>query len=120
VFLGGDTFAPKLKLGDKSGQAFLQEAFLNCWKVICQHTADLEAVLGYQVRRVRSIPMEDRLIYFLQAINEPHPGYIGLQSLHGFDYNTNLHLGEIRTSFPSDQTFLFNPSSQPRLSNPGS
>jgi len=51
--MAGDTFAPKLKVGDMSGQAFLQGAFLNCWKVICQHTADLEAVLGYQVCSIR-------------------------------------------------------------------
>ena len=49
VFLGGDTFAPKLKVRDKTGQEFLQGAFLDCWRVICQYTADLEAVLGYQV-----------------------------------------------------------------------
>ena len=49
VFFGGDTFAPKLKVGDKTAQAFLQDAFLNCWEVICQYTSDLEAVLGYQV-----------------------------------------------------------------------
>lgn len=60
--MGGDTFAPNLKVGDKSGQVFLQEAFFNCWKVICQHTADLEAVLGYQVCCVRA-PMRGRLIY---------------------------------------------------------
>ena len=29
-------------------------------------------------------------------INEPHPGYVGLPSLHGFDYNTDLHLSHIR------------------------
>lgn len=25
-------------------------------------------------------------------LNEPHPGYIGLPSLHSFNYNTDLHL----------------------------
>lgn len=25
-------------------------------------------------------------------MNEPHPGYIGLPSLHAFNYNTDLHL----------------------------
>jgi len=29
-------------------------------------------------------------------INEPHPGYTGDPNLQNFDYNTNLHLAEIR------------------------
>jgi hypothetical protein len=29
-------------------------------------------------------------------MNEPHRGYIDLPSLYGFDYNTDLHLGDIR------------------------
>ena len=28
--------------------------------------------------------------------NEPHWGYIGLQSLNSFDYNTELHLSHCR------------------------
>ena len=32
----------------------------------------------------------------VQMMNEPHRGYIDLPSLHGFDYNTELHLGDIR------------------------
>lgn len=29
-------------------------------------------------------------------MNEPHRGYIELQSMHEFDYNTDLHLGHVR------------------------
>lgn len=29
-------------------------------------------------------------------MNEPHFGYIGHLSLHEFDYNTHLHLGDMR------------------------
>lgn len=29
-------------------------------------------------------------------MNEPHPGYINLESLHSFNYNTDLHLSYIR------------------------
>lgn len=29
-------------------------------------------------------------------MNEPHRGYVELQSLHEFDYNTDLHLGHVR------------------------
>ena len=31
-----------------------------------------------------------------QMMNEPHRGYIELQSMHAFDYNTDLHLGHVR------------------------
>lgn len=30
-------------------------------------------------------------------MNEPHRGYISLPSMHEFDYNTDLHLNDIRT-----------------------
>jgi hypothetical protein len=29
-------------------------------------------------------------------LNEPHPGYIDLPSLHSFNYNTDLHLSHMR------------------------
>ena len=34
-------------------------------------------------------------------MNEPHRGYIDLQSLHSFDYNTDLHLAHVREYFLS-------------------
>ena len=34
-------------------------------------------------------------------MNEPHRGYVDLPSLHGFDYNTDLHLGDVRAYTPS-------------------
>lgn len=30
-------------------------------------------------------------------MNEPHRGYVEMHSMHAFDYNTDLHLGPIRT-----------------------
>ena len=33
-------------------------------------------------------------------MNEPHRGYVDLPSLHEFDYNTDLHLREIRACYP--------------------
>ena len=41
-------------------------------------------------------------------MNEPHRGYIDLQSLHYFDYNTDLHLATIRAFF-SIGKFLSDP-----------
>ncbi|KAI0356759.1 glycoside hydrolase [Trametes cingulata] len=87
-FWAGDMFAPKLKVKDAEGrevsiQRFLQDAFLNMWEVIARKLGDLEAVLGFEI------------------MNEPHRGYVELQSMHAFDYNTDLHLGHVPTAFQS-------------------
>ncbi len=34
-------------------------------------------------------------------MNEPHYGYIGLDSLNEFDQNTNLHLGDMPNALES-------------------
>ncbi|KAI0819374.1 glycoside hydrolase [Trametes gibbosa] len=87
-FWAGDMFAPKLKAKMADGrevtiQQFLQESFLNMWEVIAKAVGGLEAVLGFEI------------------MNEPHRGYIELQSMHAFDYNTDLHLGHVPTAFQS-------------------
>ena len=44
-----------------------------------------------------------RILHFnssAQIMNEPHRGYIDLQSMHAFDYNTDLHLGHVRKCVP--------------------
>lgn len=43
-------------------------------------------------------------------MNEPHRGYVDLQSLHGFDYNTDLHLGAVPTAFESFQLAAGHPT----------
>ncbi|GJJ07312.1 hypothetical protein Clacol_001513 [Clathrus columnatus] len=83
-FWAGDTFAPKLKISDPKGtasdisiQKMLQNAFLDAWEALVKAVGDLDGVIGFQM------------------LNEPHRGYIELQSFHRFDYNTDLHYGEI-------------------------
>jgi hypothetical protein len=53
-----------------------------------------------------------------QPMNEPHRGFIDLPSLHGYDYNTDLHLAHVReyTHCPSI-CVIMNPYRQPLLSN---
>ncbi|KAJ3558217.1 hypothetical protein NM688_g1061 [Phlebia brevispora] len=82
-FWAGDTFTPKLRMKNPRGeevsiQAFLQETFLDMWEAIARAVGDLDGVLGFEI------------------MNEPHRGYIDLQSMHAFDYNTDLHLGHVR------------------------
>ncbi|KAG8938934.1 hypothetical protein FRC04_007323, partial [Tulasnella sp. 424] len=36
-----------------------------------------------------------------KILNEPHAGYIGLPSMHEFDYNTDLHLNDIPSALQS-------------------
>ncbi|KAI0260076.1 cytoplasmic protein [Gloeopeniophorella convolvens] len=83
-FWAGDTFAPKLRMKEgASVQRFLQDAFLNMWETVARAVGDLEGVLGFEM------------------MNEPHRGYINLPSLHEFDYNTDLHLGDVPSAFES-------------------
>ncbi|OSC99248.1 glycoside hydrolase family 5 protein [Trametes coccinea BRFM310] len=87
-FWAGDMFAPKLRVQSRDGsevsiQQFLQESFLSMWELVARTVGDLEAVIGFEM------------------MNEPHRGYIELQSMHAFDYNTDLHLGHVPTAFQS-------------------
>ncbi|KAA1475251.1 glycoside hydrolase family 5 protein [Dentipellis sp. KUC8613] len=87
-FWAGDTFAPKVRVRAADGremsvQQFLQNAFLDMWEAVARAVGDLEGVLGFEL------------------MNEPHRGYIGLPSLHGFDYNTDLHLSHVPSALQS-------------------
>ncbi|KAK7052960.1 hypothetical protein VNI00_004280 [Paramarasmius palmivorus] len=98
LFWAGDTFAPKLNINDRHGrpvpaQQYLQNAFLDMCEVLVKAVGDLETVIGFEM------------------MNEPHRGYIDLKSLHGFDYNTDLHLGSVPTAFESFQLGAGHPTS---------
>nr|ODN96011.1 cytoplasmic protein [Cryptococcus depauperatus CBS 7855] len=83
LFWGGETFAPSLEIAtqingkwaSKNIQQYLQEAFLAVTSKLVQSVGDLDTVMGFEL------------------MNEPHPGFIGLRSVHEWDYNTDLHLG---------------------------
>jgi len=77
-------------------QQYLQNAFLKTWEMIVQVVGNLEGVLGFQVCHILFLSLN--LSKPIQMINEPHPGYINLSSLHSFNYNTDLHLSHIRMS----------------------
>jgi hypothetical protein len=99
-FWAGDTFAPKLRVCDGVPiQRFLQDAFLDMWEAVVRAVGDLDSVLGFEVRPSPSLDQTSFTYTFtgrVQMMNEPHRGYIDLPSLHEFDYNTDLHLGNIR------------------------
>ncbi|KAG6840292.1 hypothetical protein C0991_007685 [Blastosporella zonata] len=98
LFFAGDTFAPKVKVKDKNGelvpiQQFLQNAYLAMSERLAQTVGDLSGVLGFEM------------------LNEPHRGYVELQSFHSFDYNTDLHLSYFPTAFESLQLGAGHPTS---------
>jgi hypothetical protein len=66
------------------------------WTAVAQKLSDLPAVCGFEVRALE--PGEGRYPDTLQMLNEPHRGYVGLQSLHEFVYETDLHLAHVRES----------------------
>ncbi|ODO10633.1 hypothetical protein I350_01230 [Cryptococcus amylolentus CBS 6273] len=87
LFWGGETFAPSFKVPtqidgkwvSRNIQAHLQDAFLDATARLVSAVGDLDSVMGFEL------------------LNEPHPGFIGLSTIHEWDYNTDLHLGQ----FPS-------------------
>ncbi|KAI0073547.1 glycoside hydrolase [Panus rudis PR-1116 ss-1] len=86
-FWAGDTFTPKLRVqrGEEevSIQTFLQDAFMNMYVQLAKAVGNLPAVIGFEM------------------MNEPHRGYVELQNMHGWDYNTDLHLGPIPSPLQS-------------------
>ncbi len=55
------------------------------WGALADAIGDLEGVIGFQM------------------MNEPHRGYIELQSMYSFDYNTDLHFSHMPSAFQSFQ-----------------
>ncbi|KAF1806066.1 glycoside hydrolase superfamily [Mucor lusitanicus] len=83
LFFAGDTFAPKTQYQGKPIQQFLNDCFINTYHHLAQRLADLDAVLGFEF------------------MNEPHPGYIGLDHLNEFDPIVNLIFGDAPTPLQS-------------------
>ncbi|PWZ03638.1 glycoside hydrolase [Testicularia cyperi] len=111
LFWAGDSFAPKLRFSpstlastkangtngssngtassqnpldeDQDGkigiQTFLQTSYIEAFGRLADSVASLEACLGFE-------PM-----------NEPHRGLINLHDFHGWNYDTDLHIGHYPT-----------------------
>jgi hypothetical protein len=94
------------------------------WEAVARAVGDLDAVLGFEVRPFLFTGRPGALTLRAQMMNEPHRGYIDLPSLQGFDYNTDLHLGDVRaythyytTPVNLGQNFNLGLWPQPRLSS---
>jgi hypothetical protein len=113
LFWAGDVFAPKLLVKGRDGievsiQQYLQEAFLDMYDTLVRTVGHLDGVIGFEVCFLGWRRASLTLTAHLQALNEPHTGFINLPSMHSYNYNTDLHLGFVREhNLPS---FLARPS----------
>ncbi|KAG0196470.1 hypothetical protein BGX33_001603, partial [Mortierella sp. NVP41] len=76
LFWAGDTFAPKKMYQGEPIQQFLQNRYFACYNHLARRLSHLDAVIGFEV------------------MNEPHPGYIGLESMTRYEFNSNLVFGD--------------------------
>lgn len=83
LFFGGDIFAPKRLYKGESVQQFLQKCYYNCYSNLAKRLKGLSALIGFE------------------AINEPHPGYIGTLNISSFDQKKDLHLSSSPTALQS-------------------
>ncbi|KAI8338246.1 glycoside hydrolase superfamily [Chlamydoabsidia padenii] len=83
LFWAGDIFAPKHTFEGQSIQQLLQSSFINAFKHLAERLKDLDNVVGFEV------------------MNEPHPGYVGLETLKEFDPIVNLIFGDAPTPLQS-------------------
>lgn len=105
LFFAGEVFAPKaLYTGDnveffgKNIGYVLRTSYIRAYARLMDMLKDLPNVLG------------------VDPLNEPHPGYIGLPSLHRFNETTDLHLGYMPNALQSMALAAGIPTSTPYFS----
>ena len=73
------------------------------WDMVVRAVGDLDSVIGFDVSFLALFCFGLGVwINDCKMINEPHSGYVGLPSLNAFDYNTDLHLSDIRELIASN------------------
>ncbi|KAI8818413.1 glycoside hydrolase superfamily [Fimicolochytrium jonesii] len=83
IFFGGKIFAPKAIYKGEHPQDYLQRHFIASFQHLAKRLRNVPCVIGFEV------------------INEPHPGFIGLESVHAFDPLKDLHIGPVPSAFQS-------------------
>ncbi|KAF9586223.1 hypothetical protein BGW38_008433, partial [Lunasporangiospora selenospora] len=83
LFWAGDIFAPKKMYQGESIQQFLQNRYLQCYHHLAKRIRHLDAVIGFEV------------------MNEPHPGFIGLENMKRYEFNSNLIFGDSPSALES-------------------
>ncbi|KAJ3330168.1 hypothetical protein HDU76_006286 [Blyttiomyces sp. JEL0837] len=83
LFFGGETFAPKAMYQGVNAQEFLQSHFIGAYSHLAKRIGHLPAVVGFEL------------------LNEPHYGYIGLESFDAFNTYTYFHYGPFPSALQS-------------------
>lgn len=90
VFFAGEVFAPKAVYTGSNTEFYgknighvLRTTYTRAFAHLMSRLKDCSNVLG------------------VDPMNEPHPGYIGLPSLHSFNETTDLHLGHMPNAIES-------------------
>jgi hypothetical protein len=90
LFFAGEVFAPKALYNGPNAEFFgknighvLRTSYTRAFTHLMTRLKDCSNVLG------------------VDPMNEPHPGYIGLPSLHFFNETTELHLGHMPNALQS-------------------
>jgi aryl-phospho-beta-D-glucosidase BglC (GH1 family) len=75
IFFGGNQFAPNLQqIEGQSVQDYLVSHYLRCYQHLATRLKGVDAVIGFE------------------AMNEPHTGYIGMETLAKFDDKKDLRM----------------------------
>jgi hypothetical protein len=83
LFFAGNDFAPKRIYNGQTLQDFLQDHYVECYRYLASRIKHIPSVCGFE------------------AMNEPHEGYIGLESCLKFSELQTLHLGNMPNAFES-------------------
>lgn len=83
LFFAGEVFAPHAMIGDENMGAYLRRHYIDCFCTVLEHVKDIKGIVGIDV------------------MNEPHHGFIGLDTLEHFDENVLLHLGDMPSAVQS-------------------
>ncbi|TIA93051.1 hypothetical protein E3P81_01096 [Wallemia ichthyophaga] len=77
LFWAGSVFAPGLTIDGRNIQHVFQEAYIGAYAELARYLSPSHAVLAFDL------------------INEPHRGYIELDSFERWNYNTDLHIAHV-------------------------
>ncbi|CCG84343.1 protein of unknown function [Taphrina deformans PYCC 5710] len=83
LFFGGETFAPDTLIDGESIGPYLRRHYIAAFIALLRQLQGIPRIVG------------------IDLMNEPHHGFIGMQSLHKFDEDVLLHLESMPTALQS-------------------
>lgn len=83
LFFAGEVFAPRAQYQGQNIGTLLRKRYIACLEEMAQRFEHISGVIGFDV------------------MNEPHHGFIGMDTLEKFDEDVLLHLGEMPSAIQS-------------------